>query len=95
MNASPILLIGIGGAGASIARGINRASGDGVRYVLADTDATTGSTDAPFVLLGGDRLSGHGAGGDVAQAKLAAEDSLQAIASRQEIASISISAGWT
>lgn len=79
MNASPILLIGIGGAGASIARGINRASGDGVRYVLADTDATTGSTDAPFVLLGGDRLSGHGAGGDVAQAKLAAEDSLPAI----------------
>ena len=79
MNASPILLIGIGGAGASIARGINRASGDGVRYILADTDATTGSTDAPFVLLGGDRLSGHGAGGDVAQAKLAAEDSLQAI----------------
>lgn len=76
MNSSPLLLIGIGGAGADIARGINRASGTGLRHLLADTDATTGSAADPFILLGGDRLSGQGAGGDVAQARLAAEDSV-------------------
>ena len=72
---SPLLLIGVGGAGAAIARGVNRASGEGLRYVLADSDASTGGVTDPFILLGGDRLSGHGSGGDVAQARLAAEDS--------------------
>ena len=72
---SPLLLIGVGGAGAAIARGVNRASGEGLRYVLADSDASTGGATDPFILLGGDRLSGHGSGGDVAQARLAAEDS--------------------
>ncbi len=76
MNASPFLLIGVGGAGAAIARGVNRASGSALRHVLCDTDAQTGAPGEPFLLLGGDRLSGHGAGGDVAQARLAAEDSL-------------------
>lgn len=72
---SPLLLIGVGGAGSAIARGINRASGDGLRYVLTDTDATTATPGEPFILLGGDRLSGHGAGGDVAQGRVAADDS--------------------
>ena len=72
---SPLLLIGVGGAGAASARGVNRASGEGLRYVLADSDASTGGATDPFILLGGDRLSGHGSGGDVAQARLAAEDS--------------------
>ena len=75
----PLLLLGIGGAGAAIARGINRASGTGLRYLLADTDATTGNPGEPFILLGGDRLSGHGSGGDIGQASLAAEDSLLAL----------------
>ena len=79
MNNSPLLLIGIGGAGSSMARGINRASGEGLRHLLCDTDAQTGRAGEPFILLGGDRLSGHGSGGDVAQARLAAEDSLLSI----------------
>ena len=73
---SPMLLIGIGGAGSAIARGVNRAFGGDMRYLLADTDAKTGQADEPFVLIGGDRLSGRGSGGDLVTARMAAEDSL-------------------
>lgn len=76
MSTSPILLIGIGTAGCHMARGVNRAFGNGLRYVLADTDARTGEAEGPFILIGGNRLSGHGAGGDVVQARLAAEESI-------------------
>lgn len=76
---SPMLLIGIGGAGSAMARGVNRAFGNGLRYILADTDAATGNEEEPFVLLGGDRLSGHGSGGDLVTARLAAEDSIDVI----------------
>lgn len=76
MSTSPILLIGVGTAGCQMARGVNRAFGEGLRYVLADTDARTGEAGGPFILIGGNRLSGHGAGGDVVQARLAAEDSI-------------------
>lgn len=80
MNAaSSMLLIGIGGAGAAMARGINRAFGEGVRFIIADTDASTGVPGGPFTLLGGDRLSGRGTGGDVVAARLAAEDSVQVL----------------
>ncbi|MCR5414982.1 MAG: hypothetical protein K6F50_09705 [Kiritimatiellae bacterium] len=72
----PLLLIGVGTAGSAIASGVGRAFGGGLRYVLADTDASSGASGEPFILLGGDRLSGHGTGGDPAQARLAAEDSL-------------------
>jgi len=74
---TPILLIGIGTAGSAIARGVRRAFGKDLRYVLADTDSTTGQSDDRFVLLGGDRLSGHGSGGDVVAGRLAAEDSIK------------------
>ena len=73
---SPMLLVGIGGAGSAIARGVNRAFGGGMRYLLADTDAATGQAGDPFVLIGGDRLSGRGSGGDIVSARMAAEDSL-------------------
>ncbi len=73
---SHILLIGIGGAGCAMARGIGRAFGEGLNYILADTDAASGQDGEPFLLLGGDRLSGHGAGGDIVTARLAAEDSI-------------------
>ena len=53
---SSMILIGIGGAGSAAARGVSRAFGPGLRYVLADTDAATGAEGEPFVLLGGDRL---------------------------------------
>ena len=76
---SSMLLIGIGGAGCTMVRGVTRAFGDGLRYVLADTDAKTGESGGPFVLIGGDRLSGRGSGGDVVAARLAAEDSVQTL----------------
>ena len=71
-----MLLIGVGGAGSAIARGVNRAFGGDMRYLLADTDASTAQDDEPFVLIGGDRLSGRGSGGDLVTARMAAEDSL-------------------
>ena len=75
---SPLLLIGVGTAGAAIARGVSRAYGDALRFVLADTDAATGEGGDPFVLLGGDRLAGRGTGGDFTAGRLAAESSVHA-----------------
>ena len=75
-SAGSMLLIGIGTSGCSIARSVASSFGEGLRYILADTDARTGEAGGPFTLIGGDRLSGHGAGGDVVAARLAAEDSL-------------------
>lgn len=74
---SPLLLIGLGTAGTAMARGVNRAFGEGLRYVLADTDVVSGEGGGPFVLLGGDRLSGRGSGGDVVAGRLAAESSIK------------------
>ena len=76
-DSSPLILIGIGTSGVRIARGVSRAFGANLRYLLVDTDAVSGQGDGDFTLLGGDRLSGHGAGGDVVIARLAAEDSIQ------------------
>ena len=74
---STMLLMGIGGAGCAMARGVGRAFGEGLRFLLVDTDARTGEAGGPFVLIGGDRLSGRGAGGDLVAGRLAAEDSVQ------------------
>ena len=76
---SPLILIGVGTAGCNIARGVSRAFGEDLRYVLADTDAASGIAGGPFVLMGGDRLSGRGAGGDIVSARLAAEESIQTL----------------
>ena len=76
---SPMILIGIGTAGCAIARGVNRAFGERIRFILADSDADSGQGDGPFTLLGGDRLSGRGAGGDIVAGRLAAEDSIRVI----------------
>lgn len=85
MSASSLLLIGVGGAGSAIARGVSRAFGPGLRHLTVDTDALTGQgDDAAFVLLGGDRLSGRGAGGNLVMAHLAAEDSVSALDERLE-----------
>ena len=78
-SVSPLLLIGVGTAGSSIASGVNRAFGEGLRYVLLDTDVVSGQSGGPFTLLGGERLSGRGAGGDVATGRLAAEESIKAL----------------
>lgn len=72
-------LIGIGSGGCAIAREIARSHGPGLAYVLADTDAATGTENEPFILIGGARLAGHGAGGNYVNARMAAEDSLPLI----------------
>ena len=76
---SPLLLLGVGTAGCAIARGVGRAYGDGIRIVLADTDASTGDGFDDFALLGGERLAGRGAGGDLVAGRLAAEESVHAL----------------
>ena len=74
---SPIVLIGIGTSGVLIARNVSRAFGPGMRIILADTDASSGVPGESFILLGGNRLSGHGTGGDVVAGRLATEDSVR------------------
>ena len=76
---SPIVLIGIGTSGVRIARDVSRAFGSSMRVILTDTDASTGAPGEPFILLGGDRLSGHGTGGDIVAGRLAAEDSVKTL----------------
>lgn len=76
---TPIILIGIGTAGSAMARNVNRAFGQNLRHLLVDTDVVSGQHDDPFLLLGGDRLSGRGTGGDVVSGRLAAEDSVRKI----------------
>jgi cell division protein FtsZ len=78
-DSSSMLLIGVGTSGAAISRGVRRAFGEGLRYLIVDTDASSGQNGDPFALLGGSRLSGRGAGGDVVAARLAAEDSIQIV----------------
>ncbi len=79
-NTSPLLLIGVGGAGCAIAHGVCRAFGEPMRHLLCDTDAQSAKEGSDFILIGGDRLLGRGAGGDVAQARLATEESLHSFA---------------
>ena len=76
---SSMLLIGIGTAGCSIARGIGRAFGEDLRCLFVDTDAASGGAGDDFLLIGGDRLSGRGAGGNVVDGRLAAESSIKAV----------------
>ena len=73
MNALPssLMLIGVGGAGAKMTRGILSAYGSpDVRALVLDTDAASGA-DVHFRLLGGNRLAGRGTGGQPASARAA------------------------
>jgi len=83
-TSSSLLLLGIGTAGVRIAHGVSRAFGDNLRYTTTDTDASSAQIGADFTLLGGDRLSGRGAGGNIVSARLAAEDSIQNLDTRVE-----------
>lgn len=74
-----ILLAGIGTAGSTIAREIRDAFDGNLRTIMCDTDAATAQTCEPFVLLGGNRLAGRGAGGDIVAGRMAAEESISAI----------------
>lgn len=74
-----MLMIGVGTSGCRIA---SRIAGDfdgSIRNLLCDTDATTGQLDGDFVLLGGNRLSGRGSGGDIVAARMAVEESIAAL----------------
>ena len=73
---SPLILLGIGGAGAAAAAGLARAYGPGIRILVVDTDARSGAPDLPFVLLGGALLAGHGSGGRIPEARTAAKEDL-------------------
>ena len=75
-TSSNLLLLGIGGSGAAMVRGILRAYGPGVRALILDTDAKSGGStgDIPFVLLGGNRLAGQGTGGQPTSARAAFQD---------------------
>ena len=75
-DTSSMMLIGVGGGGSAIARGVRRAFGEGLRFLTIDTDASSAADCDDFLLIGGDRLSGRGSGGDVVAARLAAEDSI-------------------
>ena len=69
---SSLILMGIGGTGSATVRGANRAYGSTIRALLVDSDASTGGASTlPFVLIGGDRLAGRGAGGHAAEARAA------------------------
>ncbi len=73
---STMLLIGVGGAGCTMVRGILSRFGGELRHLLVDTDAASGDDGQPeFLLLGAERLSGRGTGGEIVSARLAAEDS--------------------
>lgn len=78
-DSSSMMLIGIGGGGSAIARGVRRAFGEGLRFLTIDTDAASAADCDDFLLIGGDRLSGRGSGGDVVAARLAAEDSIESL----------------
>lgn len=75
-SSSSMLLVGIGTSGCRMAQSVAASFDGSLRYVLADTDAKSGALGGPFTLIGGDRLAGNGAGGDMVAARLAAEDSL-------------------
>ena len=70
-NSSSMLLVGVGTAGTRIARGVSRAFGEGLRYLAIDTDASSGQDEENFLLLGGNRLSGRGAGGQAGAVRAA------------------------
>ena len=77
---NPLLLVGVGTSGARMVRGVLRAFGEPLRHVTLDTDASSAEiSDESFILLGGERLSGLGSGGDIVRARLAAEDSIAAL----------------
>lgn len=72
---STMLLMGIGGAGCRMASEIKTRFGEEIRHLLVDTDSSAFTGDSPFLLLGAERLSGRGTGGEIVSARLAAEDS--------------------
>lgn len=79
-DSNHLLLLGIGGAGCTAVRGVRRAYGEPLRALTVDSDASSGaSSEIPFVLIGGDRLAGRGAGGLPAEAQAAFLDNQEVL----------------
>ncbi|MBR0197757.1 MAG: hypothetical protein IJQ34_06465 [Kiritimatiellae bacterium] len=79
-KSSTMLLMGVGGAGCRIARRIVELFNGPIKTLLVDTDDKSfDNSDSPCLLLGGERLSGRGAGGEIVSARMAAEDSMGAL----------------
>lgn len=74
-----MLLLGVGGAGSAAARRICASFPGEIECRTIDTDAGTGRDDPDFILMGGERLSGRGSGGNIVHARLAAEESVGAL----------------
>ena len=89
---SSLVLVGVGGAGARMAKRISDSFPGGVRLLIIDSDAASAqeAPDAPFALIGGERLAGKGAGGDVVTARLATEESISQIKRHLEDASFAV-----
>ncbi len=79
-DSNHLLLLGVGGAGCTAVRGVRRAYGEPLRALTVDSDASSGdSSEMPFVLIGGDRLAGRGAGGLPAEARAAFLDNREVL----------------
>ncbi len=79
-----MLLLGVGGGGCRLVQEAGKLYGPGMRVVCVDTDSATSRNGMPegqkFLLIGGSRLSGHGAGGDAVRGRLAAQDDRKELA---------------
>ncbi|MBQ7190983.1 MAG: hypothetical protein IJR99_16385 [Kiritimatiellae bacterium] len=77
-----LLLLGIGGGGCRLVSQVVKRTAHDIRAICVDTDSQTDRQDVdeadrvPFKLIGGSRLSGHGAGGDPIAGRAAAQDDL-------------------
>lgn len=71
------ILVGVGRAGCAAAAKISAAFAGRARTLLVDTDARSGTANpgCPFLLVGGNRIGGAGAGGDMQLARIAAAES--------------------
>lgn len=87
---SGLLLLGIGGGACRLVRKTREAFGEAMRTLCVDTDSATdlpaaeGAAPLPFLLLGGSRLAGHGAGGDFNEGRQAARDDWENILNRTQ-----------
>ena len=74
-----MVLIGVGTSGCRLAHRVGSSFDSAIRCLNCDTDATSGQLGQDFVLLGGNRLAGRGAGGDIVAARMAVEESVGSI----------------
>ena len=75
---SDLLLMGVGGGGCALVRSIATKANVAINALCVDTDAVSNRESeidgVDFLLIGGARFSGHGAGGDTVNGRLAVQD---------------------